>query len=38
MGLEGVPTLYTFKDGELVDRLVGLQTLEKYIEFLERTY
>ena len=30
MGVRGIPALFIFKDGQVVERLVGVQTKERY--------
>lgn len=35
-GVSALPTLLLFKDGEVVDRLVGLSSRERILEFYKR--
>jgi thioredoxin 1 len=32
LGVKNIPTILLFKDGKIVDKIVGITTLEKIIE------
>lgn len=37
-GIQGIPTLILFKDGQITDRIVGARTKEMFNDFLNQNY